>query len=357
MPARSKKKVPASRKEKLLLMVKKPFRSIKNKATDFMSRRPHRSFRLTRRRDYDRALALPGYAAFTREVNQTLKQHKRVFLWLTLFYTIALAVTVGISAQDSLTNLTKSLRDTGTEVFKGDIGQIGNAGLLITAITTTGIGNDGLTQIQQVYTVLLGLLVWLTTVWLLRSLLAGHKVRMRDGLYTAGAPIVGTLILAVVLVAQMLPMAIAFLAYNAASSTGLLDGGVEAMLFWVAAALLTLLSLYWITSTFFALIIVTLPGMYPLNALKIAGDLMIGRRIRILLRLAWMGLCVFVGWALIMIPVIIIDAWIKGVWSQLEGVPLIPIALLIMGPLTIIWIASYVYLLYRKVVDDDSAPA
>lgn len=129
------------------------------------------------------------------------------------------------------------------------------------------------------------------------------------------------------------------------------------MLFWTAAALLTTLSLYWITSTFFALIIVTLPGMYPFRAIRAAGDLVIGRRLRILLRFLWMALGVAVIWIIVMLPIILIDTWIKSIWSAIDWIPTIPLALLILSSLTIIWVAGYVYLLYRKVVDDGAQPA
>jgi hypothetical protein len=145
--------------------------------------------------------------------------------------------------------------------------------------------------------------------------------------------------------------------YSAAQSTGLLAGGVEAMLFWVAASLLALLSLYWVTSTMIALVVVTLPGMYPMRAIKTAGDLVIGRRLRILLRLLWMLLGLAVFWIIVMIPIILFDTWIKSLWPAIENVPTIPIVLLAMSSISVVWVSSYVYLLYRKVVDDDAKPA
>ena len=160
-----------------------------------------------------------------------------------------------------------------------------------------------------------------------------------------------------VFIVQMLPLALALIGYAAASSTGLLAGGVEAMLFWVVAGLLGLLSFYWVTSTFFALVIVTLPGMYPYQALKTASDLVMGRRLRILLRLIWMVLVTVIVWTVIMIPIIIIDSWIKGLWGTVSWVPIVPVMLLILGAISIIWASSYVYLLYRKVVADETDTA
>jgi len=128
-------------------------------------------------------------------------------------------------------------------------------------------------------------------------------------------------------------------------------------MFWIAASLLTVLSLYLITSTVFALIVVTLPGMYPYLAIKTAGDLVVGRRLRILMRLIWMSLSASVIWTIIMIPVILIDLWLKSLWPAINWIPTIPVFMLALSSLTIIWASSYVYLLYRKVVADDANPA
>lgn len=355
MPTRSKAKK-RSLFQVLVADIKKPFIAINRKVREFLSRRPHRSFRLTRRRDYSRSLKLPGYFAFTHEVNRTLRKHKKVFIFLALFYAIGSGLLVGLASQANYTQLTDALRSSGSEIFQGNIDQVGQAGIVLFSIATTGLTNN-ITEVQQMYAAILALLVWLTTVWLLRNLIAGHKVKMRDGLYNAGAPIVSTLLVSLVLVLQLIPVGIAAVAYAAASTTGLLAGGVEAMLFWVSASLLVILSLYWLSTTFFALIIVTLPGMYPMKALRAAGDMVVGRRVRVLLRLIWMGLCILIGWAVVMIPIILFDAWIKGVWYQIEWLPIIPISLLVMSTLTVMWAASYIYLLYRKVVDDDAKPA
>lgn len=345
MPTRSKKTVKA-----------RPFATLRTNIKEFLKRRPHRSFRLTRRRDYVRSLKLPGYFSFTHEVNRTLRTYKRPLLLLALFYALASALLVGIASQENYTALTDTLRDAGEGLFEGDLGSLSKAGLILSTIATTGI-SDKLTDAQQIYAALLMVLTWLTTVWLLRNLLAGQKVRVRDGLYSAGAPLISSILVSLVLIVQLLPVGIAAIAYAAASTAGILSGGVEAMLFWIIAAFLLILSIYWITSTFFALIVVTLPGMYPMQALRTAGDMVVGRRIRILLRLAWMALCLALAWVVVMIPIILLDGWLKHTWTQIEWLPIVPIVILVMSTLSVMWAASYIYLLYRKVVDDDAKPA
>jgi len=357
MPTNSKaqRKQP-TRKQKLVTTVMRPFRALRASVATFKARRPHTSFRLTRRREYRRSLELPGLFAFTATVNKTIWKHRKIFLPLAVVYALLSSVLIGIGSQDTYSTLTDTLSETGSEIFKGNVGEIGKAGLLFVSIAGSGLSGTP-TESQQIYTILLALLIWVTTVWLLRNLLANHKVRMRDGLYSAGSPIVATFLVSLLFIIQLIPLALATIGYSAATVSGLLNGGVAALLFWIFAGLLGVLSLYWVTSTFFALIIVTLPGMYPLQALRTAGDMVVGRRLRILLRLLWMGLVIVVAWIIVTIPFILLDAGIKNLWPGLESLPIIPIVLLVLGVVSFIWTASYVYLLYRKVVDDDANPA
>ena len=150
---------------------------------------------------------------------------------------------------------------------------------------------------------------------------------------------------------QLIPVGIGVLAYQAASNSGLLASGAAAMLFWIGAALLAILSIYWITSSLFAMIIVTLPGTYPYKAIRTAGDIMVGRRIKILLRWLWLALTLVVGWVILLLPFIFIDMGVKAIWPAVNWLPIVPVVSLIIAALSIVWVSAYVYLLYRKVVD------
>jgi len=326
------------------------FKKFKVWQKDFLGRRPHRSFQLTRRRDYARSLELPGYIGFTHYVNKTIWSNRKLFFGLAIIYVVLFAVLVGIGSQETYTTLADSLTEATASISGGDLSQIGFAGTLFLSIATVGIA-DTPTESQQIYIVLLGLMVWLATVWLLRNRLAGHKVRLRDGLYNAGAPIIPLFLVFLVFVVQLIPVLLAVIGYAAAVSSGLLDSGVEAMLFWIGAILLGLLSLFWATGTVFAMVIATLPGMYPIKALRNAGDLVLGRRVRILMRWAWMMVVIAVTWAIILVPFILIDQWLKAIWPTFAEFPLIPIVLALLGTASIVWSSSYVYLLYRRVVD------
>ena len=331
--------------------------AIGKRRRDYLSRRPHRSFRLSRRRDYKRSLAMPGYFAFTIEVAGVIWQHKKTFATLGLVFMV---LTVGfglLGSQDiysQLQNLFDTTRPDG--LFTGAVGEVGRASILLLTTMTNGLTGQ-LDPSQQFIAATMGLYMWLSVVWLLRKFLAGKKVVVRDALYTSGAPIIATLLCFIILLVQMIPAALATIVVSVGYQTQFIDGSVAAIAVFIALVLLIVLSLYWATSTFIALVIVTLPGMRPLRAIAIAGDLVIGRRLRILLRLLWLIATILSWWLVIMVPVILLDTWLKSLFTWLAGWPIVPVMVLVMTTATIMWSASYIYLLYRKIVDDDTAPA
>ena len=325
--------------------------------SDYLMRRPHRSFQRTRRRDYIRSLALPGYISFSAYVVKILYAHKKLFLGLALFYAALGGLLVGVASQETYSQLTELLDETGANLFSGGWGAIGQATTLFIATASGGI-TPSLTEAQQIYSGIILLLTWLATVWALRAILAGGSTpSLRAVLYNSGSPIIGTGLVMLAAVFQLLPVALAVVIVNAAIATGMFDSPTMSMLISLVAGGLSLLSIYWITSTIMALVVVTLPGMYPWQAIRTAGDLVIGRRLRILLRLLWMMLVSAGVITLIVLPIIMLDRTLTGIWSWFEFIPLVPFTVMAVSSLIVVWSASYVYLLYRKVVEDDASPA
>ena len=97
--------------------------------------------------------------------------------------------------------------------------------------------------------------------------------------------------------------------------------------------------------------------MYPWQALRTAGDLVIGRRVRILLRILWLLLTISIAWILLVLPVIFIERGLSSWLPVLKNVPLVPIAISLVTSAAVVWASAYMFLLYRKVVEDDAGPA
>ena len=320
----------------------------------FLQRRPHRSFRRTRRRDYARSLKLPGYWSFTGHVLKTIWDSRGVFIRLVVLYAVVAIILGAVTSQANYEEVTSTIQDSTGAIVQGAWDGAVQAGALLVATLTSP---EGVSPEAQVLLAVAGLLVWLTTIWLLRDIKAGRKPNLRDGLYSAGAPIVGTAVLAFVAALQILPFALVMLAFSGLSSVGLLSEGLPMMIFGLFATLVTALILYWMTATFLALVIISLPGMYPLRAMKVAGDVVVGRRLRILYRLLWLIFTIVLAWLLIMGLVIALDAGAKKLWPVISGAPIVPFMAAIMSSVSLVWSSAYIYLLYRKVIDDGSNPA
>ncbi len=336
----------------LRFLVWKDSLAIRNAA--FLMRRPHRSFRRTRRRDYVRSLKLPGYWSFTAKVWLMLWRHRRLFSLLVLLYVLFIFLIGGVTNQATYQEISDLVNQSTGEVSRGVWGSVGQAGLLL---VSAFVSPGDISAEQQIYMSLIATMLWLTVVWLLRDIMAGHKPRLRDGIYSAGAPIAASIVVAVVGVIQLVPVGIVALVYSGLTSVGLLSEGVGLMIFWTFAVLVATLVLYWMTPTFLALVIVTLPGMYPMRALKVASDVVVGRRLRILYRILWMLLMVVLAWAAVMIPITLLDVALKNALSAIKSVPIVPVVAVIMSSVTAMWAATYIYLLYRRIIDDDASPA
>lgn len=331
-----------------------PLQKSHRRQQDFLSRRPHRSFQRTRRRDYVRSLALPGYWSFTAQVWRHIMCYKKVFLYAALVYSVFSILLLGFASQDSFNQLRKMLEDTN--FFTGGLGALSQAGVLFLATAGGAINDPTASSTQGIYATILVLMTWLTIVWLVRAQLNGQNPRLRDGLYRAGAPIVSLFIVVLYAAIQLLPAALAAIIAVAVLGFGSQLGVLNALV-WLVIVLLLVLSIYWLTSTFLAAVIVTLPGMYPWQAIRIAGDMAVGRRVRILLRVLWGFLIAALLWVIVLVPLILLDTWLSSMWDWVLNIPVVPVALLLLTVTSIIWLSVYIAMLYRRIVDDDSAPS
>lgn len=153
---------------------------------------------------------------------------------------------------------------------------------------------------------------------------------------------------------QLIPAGLLALVYGALAQTSYIAEGLGAFLFFTTAALVIVLTLYWLTSTFFALIIITLPGMYPWRAVRAASDIVLGRRLRILLRLLWLGIGALIIWTVVLIAAVYVDQWLRSQFEWVVNIPLVPALIVFLSIITTIWVSTYVYMMYRMAVADDA---
>ena len=278
-----------------------------------------------------------------------------MFLSMIILYALIIIFLGIITSQSTYDSIGKLVSESLGKIFDGGVGQLLNAGML--TFSSLAIDTTSLRAEQGVMLALLVLMTWLTAVWLLREILLGFKPKLRDGLYNATAPLISTSVVLLILLIQLSPVGIMALAYSALVSVHILTEGFGMMLFGLLAASVLTLVLYWVTSTIIALVVVALPGMYPLRAIQAASDLVVGRRIRIMLRIVWAFVYSSVIWCVVMVSLVLLERGLSSKLKWLESVPIVPFAGAFMMALLFVWLAAYIYLLYRKVVADDAKPA
>lgn len=323
--------------------------NLKKKQDNLLSRRSHRSFKLTKRRDYQVKLPMPGYVVFTGEVFKIIGKNKKIFLYLILV-SIALALfSSSIMAQGRYLEIVALLRESVENTYGELLTLMGETGSILISIFFNIFSGDG--ETQNPYILIIGVLIWLTTVWIIRNIMAGKKVTLREALYNSGAPIISSILVILVGALQTVPAVLAIGIFYIANQSGVMDHGAVAMAASISLFGMAMLSFYWLTSTFMALVIVTLPNMYPMRAIKLAGDLVSGIRLRILYRILWAILVLAFFWAIILGLSVSLDILLRMWFEWFMSVPFIPVMVMVMVIVSVVFLCVYIYMLYLKIVE------
>lgn len=346
---KQQKPMPKERKKlgckirEILIGVGKSLEKVKNR---FVKISPHKTFRRTYREDYKRELEVPGILTHIFKTFGALLKNWKLFLPMLVIMVVVNAVLIGVMSASTWSQYESTLDEASLQVAGGDIGAVGKAGLLLlSTITTGGLANDS-NEVKTAFSIILLLVVWLVTIFLLRHLFAGHKVKLRDGFYNALTPLISTLVVLVIAIVQCIPIFLLVIAYSAAVQTDFLTTPFYALVFFIFAALMILISGYLLSSSLIAMVAVSAPGLYPLKAIGTASELMMGRRTRFILRLVALVIALAIMWVVVMLPLILFDMGMKKFeWAQ--GIPFMPVCMVAMVVWTEMYITAYLYIYYR----------
>ena len=312
----------------------------------------HRTFHRSYYEDYHRPLEIPGLMSHAATAFKIIFRNWRLFVPMILWIAALDVILVGLMSEETYVQLQDSLEDNA-EAQGQPLGMAAKTLLLLVSTVTTAGLNSSMSEVQQVFVMLIFLIVWLVTIYLVRHRLAGHRIRLRDGFYNALTPMISTLIVVLVILTELIPIMIAIVGYSTAVQTDFLSTPFYALVFYACAGALFLLSAYLVATSFLALFAVSVPGMYPMKALRSASDLVAGRRIKLLIRLIYLFLVLAFLVAVVMVPLIFLDLWLKGQFEVLEGIPFVAFGLIIMAIFSLIYATVYCYLFYRRVLDYD----
>lgn len=175
----------------------------------------------------------------------------------------------------------------------------------------------------------------LVIIWALRHLFASEKVSVKSAYYKAMTPFVPFFLIILVILIQLLPITLGAGALSLIFSTLFIGSGLISALLILVFTLLAGWSLYMISSSLFALYIVTLSDMEPMRALRSAKNLVRFRRWSVARKILFLPIFVLLLIAVIIIPLIMYASF------------LVTPVFFALTMLSILFVHTYLYNLYR----------
>ena len=230
-----------------------------------------------------------------------LRDRWRVYLGIALVYIILLLIFVKGFASTLDIEETKGILE---KFYFGFSGKALTAAAVFGSLIGSSMGAEGSVG-ASTYQTFIVILIILASIWAVRQQHTGAKFKVRDAFYRGMYPLVPFILVSMVIGLQMIPLGIGGWLYTATITTGLAVTVIEKALWIILVALLVLLSLYMVTSSVFALYIVTLPDMTPMRALRSARKLTLHRRWAIVSRIVFITLVLVILAMIIMAPFIL----------------------------------------------------
>jgi hypothetical protein len=315
------------------------FSRVQQRTQRYFQKRPHRSFKLTPRSKLNPANIIKVRELVLGSFNLLWQKRWLLGGLAVLYAVLGYLFLGGVSQQGFL-----ELRQAAQGLFTGNLGQFGTVTALFSSAITGGL-SPATDQLQQFIGLILTLVFWLATVWILRRHYADTKTSIREALYNCCGPLIPVAIILLFIMIQLVPALLGVFLAAVVQSGAWLQGGAESMLITAAAGLLCLLTLYWVTGSVMAFVASSLPGMYPWQAVSVGSELVVGRRWQVALRLVILAVILVVGWAVIFIPTLLIDGWLR-----LDWLPLVPVVVQLLGALTLVYSSVYIYKIYRSLL-------
>jgi hypothetical protein len=202
------------------------------------------------------------------------------------------------------------------------------------------VGNGTGNSSSSAYQFILLLLVSLVLIWALRQKYLGAHVRIRDAFYQGVEPLVRFFLVLLTIGIELVPGVIGIILYTAVANNGIAATFVERMLWVLLVGMLVLWSCYYVTATIFALYIITLNGMTPVRALRMASRLVKGRRIIVMTKVLFVPIAIFFIMGILIVPFL------------LFAVKIAPGAFFVVTALMVALLHAYLYSLYRELLNE-----
>jgi hypothetical protein len=269
---------------------------------------------------------IPGSFRLSGLVFRALKKHWRPLGGILLVY-ILLNLIFATGLLSNISSTVSSIKNSRHSSISDGVSGFGNL------LTGSGTNNQS-TGMQTTLLVIESLVV----IWALRHLLAGEKIGIKKAHYHSMAPLIPFLLVALVIILQLLPLTIGSAMLSLVLSSSISSGAVVGVIFTLLFIILATWSVYMLSSSIFALYIVTLPNIQPLEALRSAKNLVAGRRWQLIRRLLFLPLSIFLMIGVIVVPLIFVANFLTVA------------AFFVLSLAAVLYVHTYLYSLYRELL-------
>jgi hypothetical protein len=273
---------------------------------------------------------LPGSFRLSWLALKTLRTYWKPLGGIALVYVI-----LNVVFASGISGLNSSIAGIKANLADGDRFRNALDGFGTLVGSAGAAGSQAASVLQSILIILTSLVI----IWALRQLLAGNSVRVKQAYYQSMTPLIPFLLVLLVVFIQLLPVTLGAGAISTVLSTVFNSSGVVAVIFTVIFGALAAWSFYMISSSIFALYVVTLPDMQPRQALRSAKNLVRFRRWKLMRRVAFLPLFIIVAMGVVVVPLILFASF------------LVAPVFYVLGVLAILFVHTYLYTLYRSLLE------
>jgi hypothetical protein len=169
-------------------------------------------------------------------------------------------------------------------------------------------------------------------------LFSGENIRIKHAYYHSSSSLIPFVIVLFVIILQLLPITLSSAAFAIVLSSIVSNALVQAIFTFIFVAG-AFWSLYMVSSSIFALYIVTLPNMEPRSALRSAKNLVHFRRWQVVRKILFLPFFIVLAMGLVIVPLILYAKF------------LVSPVFFILSMLSILFVHTYLYTLYKGLLE------
>jgi len=273
---------------------------------------------------------MPNSFRLVGQVYQIFRVNWRILLGVVIVYLILNVIFAsGFGTISSSISSIKNNLETS--------GQL--SGALAGFSTLVGSAGSNSSQTGSILQSLLIVIESLVIIWALRQILAGKAITVKEAYYRSMTPFIPFLLVVAVIIIQLLPVVLGSAIAGTVLSVIFNSSATMTLVFTIIFILLASWSIYLLSSSIFAVYIVTLPDMEPLKALRSAKNLVHYRRWPLLRRLLFLPIFILLVMAVICVPLILYATF------------LVAPVFYFLSMVAILFIHTYLYSLYRSLLE------